>query len=72
MTTTTVLIKRNVDKNYDKLFGMIEAATIMGRAASESERETPEGYAVTFKHLDLDVIMWVEGRSKDFAVQYDA
>jgi hypothetical protein len=68
MTTTTILIKRNADRNYDKLFARIEAATLFGRVSTLSERETPEGYAVEFASLDQDVLAWVESKSKDFAI----
>jgi hypothetical protein len=66
----TVIIKRNADRNYDRLFAKIEAATILGRAQSESERETPAGYAVTFKYLDADVIAWVESKPRDFTIEF--
>jgi hypothetical protein len=65
---TTILIKRNADKNYDKLFAKVEAATLFGRPASVSERETDRGYEVVLKDVDQDVLAWVEGKAKDFEV----
>jgi hypothetical protein len=64
----TILIKRNADRNYDRLLAKIENATLFCRAASLAERETPEGYAVEFASLDQDVLAWVESKSKDFAI----
>jgi hypothetical protein len=72
MTTVTILIKRNADRNYDKLFAKVEESVMFGRAASLSEGETTDGYAVTFGHLDGDVIAWADSREKDFEVRYNA
>jgi hypothetical protein len=67
LTTTTILIKRNQDRNYDRLWTKIDAASIF-RMDSLSERETPDGYAVTLKYVDQDVLNWVESRPRDFAI----
>lgn len=68
MTTKTILIKRNADKNYDKLFAKIEAASMFGRAASLSEKEVKGGYAVEFPYLDQEVMDFIAARPKDFEV----
>jgi hypothetical protein len=68
MTTTTILIKRNADRNYENLFKKIDAASTFCRVSTLSERETSEGYAVEFASLDQDVLAWVESKSKDFAI----
>jgi hypothetical protein len=67
---TTIIIKQNQDKNYDRLFKRVERTVLFPRdAVSLSERETAEGYAVEFRHLDADVIAWAEGRPSDFEVR---
>jgi hypothetical protein len=67
--TTTILIKRNADRNYDKLFAAVEASVLFRRdAVSLSERETPEGYAVEFKYLDPAVVAFAEARPKDYEI----
>jgi hypothetical protein len=69
MTTTTILIKRNTDRNYDKLFAKVEETVLFPReAVSLSERETPDGYAVEFRFLDPAVLEFVESRPKDFVI----
>jgi hypothetical protein len=68
MTTRTILIKRNADKNYDRLFKVIEQSTIMGRVNSISEKETPGGYAVELPYIGQEVLELVESRPKDFEV----
>lgn len=72
MTSTTVLIRRNADRNYDKLFAKVEESAMFGRVASLSERETPGGYAVEFGYLNPEVIEWIEVYPKDFAIAREA
>ena len=64
MTTTTVLIKRNADKNYDRLFAAVEGAMMFGRAASLSERETGAGYEVVFPYLSQEVMDFLAGKPR--------
>lgn len=66
MTTTTIIIKRDADRNYDRLFARLESGSMFGRVASVSERETPAGYAVELAYLDDETRAWLDERSKDF------
>lgn len=63
----TILILRNADRNYDRLFAAIDAATIIGgKAQSLSERQTARGYEVTLSYLPDAVRDMVGDRPKDF------
>lgn len=69
--TTTIIIKRDEDRNYDRLFAVVEGHALFGRrdAVSLSERQTPDGYAVEFRTLDPEVVAWAEARPRDFEVR---
>jgi hypothetical protein len=66
--SVTILIKRNSDKNYDRLFAVVEQGNLLGRAASLSERETPDGYAVVLPYLNDATRELVEAKPKDFEI----
>lgn len=66
--TATILIKRNVDKNYDRLFAAIDKGSILGRVSSLSERETATGYAVELSYLSDAVRELVQDNGADFEV----
>jgi hypothetical protein len=69
-TKTTILIKRNQDKNYDRLFAVVEQNSTFGRrdAVSLAERETDRGYEVDFGFLAPEVVEFIEGKPKDFEI----
>jgi hypothetical protein len=64
----TVIIKRNQDRNYDRLFRAIDAAAIF-RTDARGERATGRGYEVEFGALPADVLAWVGDRPRDFDVE---
>lgn len=69
-TKTTILIKRNTDKNYDRLFAVVEQNSLFGRrdAVSLAERETDRGYEVEFAFLAPEVREFIESKSKDYEI----
>lgn len=69
--TTTILIKRNADANYDRLWKVIDQATVFGigtKATSKNEKETPDGFAVELDFVAPEVIDFIERKPKDFAI----
>lgn len=66
MNTTTVIIKRNADRNYDRLFRAIEAGAMFGRSASLAEKATPKGYEVTFAYLSPEAMDFLAANPRDF------
>jgi hypothetical protein len=69
MGTVKVVIKRNEDSNYDRLFRQVDSSSVLGRGQSVGERTTSEGYEVEFKYLDADVLGWLAARPRDFEVK---
>lgn len=66
--TTTILIKRDVDRNYIRLFAVVVLAAGWQWVVRLTERETPAGREVQFRFLPPEVVTWVAGRPLDFAV----
>jgi hypothetical protein len=67
---TTVLIKRDPERNYDRLFAVVERSSLFGRrvAASLAERETDRGYEVDLAFLAPEVVEFLKARPKDFEI----
>lgn len=70
-TTVTVVIKRDADRNYERLFAAADQAAGRRWVLSLAERETEDGYAVDFWAPPERFLEWVRSRPKDFAVVAD-
>jgi hypothetical protein len=69
----TITIKRDEDRNYDRLFRRVRQASaagaIFGGANSVGERQTDEGYEVTLPNIPAELYQWLRERGRDFAVR---
>ena len=52
-----IIIKSNVDKNYDKIFKIIDKHSTFFRGNTENEYQTKEGYVLEFKDIPSDAIL---------------
>jgi hypothetical protein len=69
----TITIKRDEDRNYDRLFRRVRQASaagaIFGGANSVGERQTDDGYEVTLPNIPTELYQWLRERQQDFAVR---
>lgn len=52
-----IIIKSNIDKNYDKIFKIIDKHSTFFRASSENEYNTKDGYVLEFKNIPPEAIL---------------